>query len=479
MSKLRVPNRKKPLSMNTIGQVHGLLARHAPDFSVGVLAGGDVQDRIRSALHRTKGSRRDRRQGPLHPVLVFWLVLCLPLHRATSIANVFVVLLSALRARILGIPLRPVTDGALAHARGWLGVAPFRAFFEDVASDVRPDPSFHGRRVFGIDGTHATVPDTPANDVAFGRHGASRGRSAFPQVHLVTLLAVRTHEICAATWRPHNSSERAMAAELLGKLSKGDLVLMDRGFYCIRFLNELRRLGLHFLIRVPSHVLVTVLRRRGPGDCDVEVRASRRPVSERVEGEESHPRLRARMITYTLDGTEEIRLLTSMDEEEVTATEIVTLYHERWEAELGYDELKTHLSTVTHGTMRTIFRGRTPLMVEQEIWATLALYNLARRLMARAAELHGIDPRRISFTDSLVVIRQAAAQVDRADLPTLVKLYVRLMSDLGDCRLDRWRRSRKVVRAVKTKMSNYALKHPGERCVEVDFLAGLRFLEAA
>jgi len=464
--------------MDTIGQIHGLLARHAPDFSVGVLAGGDVQDRIRAALHTAKGSR-NRRHGPLHPVLVFWLVLSLPLHRSTSIANVFVLLLSALRARIRGIPLRPVTDGALAHARQWLGVAPVRALFEDVAADVRPEPSFHGLRVFGIDGVHATVPDTPANDATFGRHGASRGRSAFPQVHLVTLLAVRTHEIRAATFRAHNSSEREMAAELLQTLAKGDLALMDRGFYCVRFLNDLRSRSIHFLVRMPSHVLITVLRRRGPGDFDVEVRAARRLRAERVQGEEPRPRLRARMITYTLDGTEEIRLLTSLSGDNISTTELVSLYHERWEAELGYDEIKTHLSTVNHGTMRTIFRGRTPLMVEQEIWATLALYNLVRRLIARAADLHGLDPRRISFTDALVVIRQAAAQVDRADLSRLVTLYVRLMDDLGACRLDRFRRQRQVARAVKVKMSNYALKRPGDRCVEVEFLAGLRFLEAA
>jgi len=465
--------------MDTIGRIHGLLARHAPNFSVGVLAGGDVQDRIRAALHAREDSRRERRSCPLHPVMVFWLVLCLPLHRAMSIANVFVVLLTALRARLEGIPLRPVTDGALAHARLWLGVEPVRRLFEDIASDVRPDPSFHGRRVFAIDGVHATVADTPANDRAFGRHGSFRGRSAFPQVHLVTLCAVRTHEIRAAAWRPHNSSERTMAGELLGSLCAGDLLLLDRGFYGVRFLLDLRARGLHFLARLPAHARVRVLRRLAPGDFDVEVRATPKPKAALAPGEPSSPRLRARMITYTLDGTEEIRLLTSLGDAGVTPTELVALYHERWEAELVYDEIKSHLSTVTHGALHTVFRGRSPAMVEQEIWATLALYNLVRRLIARAADLHRLDPRRISFTDALVVIRQAAARVDQADLRSLVPLYVRLMHDIGACRLERWRRHRQVRRAVKVKMSNYALKRPHDRCVEVDFLAGLRFLEAA
>ena len=42
-----------------------------------------------------------------------------------------------------------------------------------------------------------------------------------------------------------------------------------------------------------------------------------------------------------------------------------------------------------------------------------------------------------------------------------------------------FRRPLTVARTVKVKMSNYALKRPGDRCVEVEFLAELRFLEAA
>jgi Transposase DDE domain/Insertion element 4 transposase N-terminal len=463
--------------MDTIGQIHGLLARYSPDFSVGVLAGGDVQGRIRAALHATQDSRRQRRPSPLHPVLVVWLVLSLPLHRATSIANVFVVLLSALRSRLRGFPLRPVTDGALAHARRWLGVEPLRRLFLDIAADVRPEPSFHGLRVWAIDGVHATVPDTPANDAAFGRHAAPRGRSAFPQVHLVTLSAVRTREIAGATWRPHNSPEREMARELLGAIGRGDLLTLDRGFYGVPLLLDLSARRIDFLVRVPSCARVTVLRRRGPGDLDVEMHGAPVPRPQRRPGQDPIPHIRARLIVYTLDGKETVRLLTSVDDPRVTATELVVLYHERWEAEIGYDEIKTHLSTVAHGALRTVFRGRSPATVEQEIWATLALYNLVRRLIARAAELHRVDPRRISFTDALVVIRQAAADVDRASVDSLVPLYVRLMTDLGACRLERWRRRRRAVRAVKVKMSNYALKRLGDRCGEVDFLASLRLLE--
>lgn len=466
--------------MESIGRIHAALARYGPACCVGVLAGGDVQDRIRGALHATEGSRRRRRPGPLHPLLVFWLVLCLPLHRATSIANVFVLLLSGWRARVRGIPLRPVTDGALAHARRWLGVAAVRRVFQDLAGDVRPEATFQGLRVLALDGCHATVPDTPANDAAFGRPGSWRGRSAFPQLLLVTLASARTHELLGAAWRPDRAAERPAALDLLARVGRGDLLLLDRGFFALWFLDRVRGRRADFLVRVPGDVRPVRRERRGAGDEDVVLMSSHLPKALRQPGA-PRPRyvLRARLITYTLDGQETIRLLTTVSDRRITPRDLIGLYHERWEVELAYDEIKTHLSTVGHGTLRTVFRGRSPQMVEQELWATLALYNLVRRLVARAAQLHRIDPRRISFTDSLVVIRQAAAEVETSDRRRLVALYVRLMSDLGECRLDRWRRPRRVVRAVRVKMSNYALKRPGQHCLPTDFLAGLRLLDGA
>jgi hypothetical protein len=92
--------------------VHAALARYGPACCVGVLAGDDVQDRIRSALHATEGSRRRRRPGPLHPLLVFWLVLCLPLHRC-------------------GAPL-PIGHGAIGPTRSLHATSPLTPASEDA-----------------------------------------------------------------------------------------------------------------------------------------------------------------------------------------------------------------------------------------------------------------------------------------------------------------------------------------------------------
>ena len=60
----------------------------------------------------------------------------------------------------------------------------------------------------------------------------------------------------------------------------------------------------------------------------------------------------------------------------------MALYHERWELELGYDEIKTHLLD-----RQEAIRSRTPAGVRQELWGIALAYNLVRLEMERAADM--------------------------------------------------------------------------------------------
>ena len=77
-------------------------------------------------------------------------------------------------------------------------------------------------------------------------------------------------------------------------------------------------------------------------------------------------------------------LLTSLvDDKRYPAAEIRTLYHERWEIELGFGEIKTDMLE----RLETI-RSKSPSGVAQEMWGLLLAYNLVRLEIERvAAEL--------------------------------------------------------------------------------------------
>jgi hypothetical protein len=94
-------------------------------------------------------------------------------------------------------------------------------------------------------------------------------------------------------------------------------------------------------------------------------------------------------------------LLTSMlDATSYPADEIRELYHERWELELGYDEIKTEMLE-----REEAIRSRSPEGVRQELWGVFLAYNLVRLEMERIADEAGIEPRRVSFVTALRFIR--------------------------------------------------------------------------
>ncbi|APT06413.1 hypothetical protein BSP99_02310 [Corynebacterium glutamicum] len=104
-----------------------------------------------------------------------------------------------------------------------------------------------------------------------------------------------------------------------------------------------------------------------------------------------------------------------IDPEEAAAKALVELYHQRWEVEVCYLELK---STLLDGW---VLRGRYPQAVEQEVWAVLVLYQAIRIAMADSVLTVGISPVRLSFSVAIFVARDQVVlgfigSTDRGDL---------------------------------------------------------------
>jgi Transposase DDE domain/Insertion element 4 transposase N-terminal len=453
---------KEAPAMPLIGSPHATLARHAPNFDPDILTRGSLRGKILGAL-AAHPPPWHQRSGPLHPVLVMWLCLGMALYRHLSIASVFAHLMDALRRVEPGLALRPVTEGALAHARTRLGVACLRELFEQVAREVQPEPSFHGLRVWALDGTVLSVPDTPSNEETFGRHIASRGRTAFPQLRLVTLCSARTRGVRAAAWCRYEVSETKASKPLLSQLGPGDLLVLDRGLGCIEVAAQLHAQGGRFLYRVRSVLKVRLLYVRGAGDCLVRAKTFVKEAS----GARRKIEIEARMITYRVAGGPPVRLLTDIVDEAVTPTEIARLYHERWDVEIAFDEMKTHLGSRASGAVAATFRGRSGPMVQQEIWATLTAYNLVRGVMADAGRVHRIDPRLFSFVAVLETVRLALPGAQSPRATGTWTRRVQLVEDLIDCILDRSRRPRVSPRAVRQRERQYRRKRRGEQCVNL------------
>jgi Transposase DDE domain len=104
--------------------------------------------------------------------------------------------------------------------------------------------------------------------------------------------------------------------------------------------------------------------------------------------------MRARLLRKMIKG-KMVSVLTSMvDPLRFPGGEIVDLYSQRWEIELGYRAIKQRLL----GGEYTL-RSKTPEMIAQELWGVLLGYNLLRyQMVLMSRQCPGVYPCEMSFT---------------------------------------------------------------------------------
>jgi hypothetical protein len=274
-------------------------------------------------------------------------------------------------------------------------------------------------------------------------------------MRLVVVMALRSHVLAGAVFGPFATDERTYAAALWSSIPDRSLVLIDRHHLQASVLVPLMTTGTdrHWMTRTKSSTKFSSIRRLGAGDELVEIKVS-------SEARRKNPSLPThydvRAIRYQRKGYQPQTLITSLvDSERFPAAELRALYHERWELELGFDELKTDMLE----RLETI-RSKTPIAVAQEMWGLLIAYNLIRLEMRRIAAEFAVAPNRISFVASL---RHCVEQWHLATLASPGRIPGHLATATDRMRafvLPPRRPERLYPRAVKIKMSNYARKVP-------------------
>lgn len=407
-------------------------------------------------------ARPTQRRRKLPPGVLLLLSILMNLYTQEALDRVLGKLYRGVRLLGLEPDLAPPGKSALCQARYRLGVRPLVALFHRVcqplASVATPGAFLCGLRLLGLDGTVEDVPDTPANERAFGRHRSHRGSSAFPQVQGVYLVECGTHAVVDAGFWPCHTGERVGGLRLLRSVGAGMLLLWDRGFHSFEMAARTRARGAHFLGRVPGQVKLvphTVL-------PDGSSWAWLYP-SDRVQ-RRAGDRLRVRVLVYTLTDparpgySTAHRLVTSLlDPQVYPALDLICAYHERWEVELTIDELDTHQRLAQHP-----LRSQKPVGVLQELYGLLIAHYAVRAVMHDAALHAQVDPDRISFVRAVSLIKDAVYDFQLVIPRQHRRLYRRLLADLAQSLLPP-RAQRINPRVVKRKMSNFKLKRPAHR----------------
>ena len=161
-----------------------------------------------------------------------------------------------------------------------------------------------------------------------------------------------------------------------------------------------------------------------------------------------------RVIEYRVDDGETVRLLTDLlDPDEYPAAEMAALYHQRWEAESAFRQIKTFQRGPAE-----VLRSGDPNLVRQEVWAHLAVHHCLTQVIMHLADKSRIDPDRVSFVKVLKHARRSVVR-QSADTPRKIKKFLAVVAAKVHRKLDNGtRRLREADRHLKRPDSKYSSK---------------------
>ena len=348
-----------------------------------------------------------------------------------------------------GLPIASPSVSALRQARQRLGAAPVRALFDllrgpavTTAAQVR----WRGLLLTVVDGTTLVVADSPANTARYSKHRCAGGTSSgYPQLRLSALLSCGTRSVIDAVFDPVSVGELEQARTLARSLQPGMLLIADRNYAAADLLSTLASTGAQLLIRCKNGRRLPILRRLPDGSWLSRIGALNVRI---VEAQIS--------ITTTIGThTGDYRLITTLlNPATHPADQLIRLYHERWDIETAYLELK---SSILSGR---VLRARTLEGIDQEIHALLIVYQLLRTAMVDATDSRpGTDPDRASFTTALNTARNQVIHAAGIDTDTVIDLVGVIGTHVLHNLLPD-RRARTKTRMIKRSNSKYQARGP-------------------
>jgi hypothetical protein len=371
--------------------------------SLGVIAKTFPLERVRSVLAATGRSSERERDLPAHVVVYY--AIALALYMQSSYREVLRCLLEGLQWLMdPAVAPRVAGNSGISQARTRLGWEPLRQLHDELVKPIAVAATrgawYRGWRLVSLDGSTMDVADEQGNEEAFGRPGASRGSSAYPQFRFVSLVESGTHVLFGTRMAPYATGENTLAKDVLGALDSGMLCLADRGFFGFEMWQQALATQAQLLWRCRKNMRFACEQRLADGSY-----LSRTYPSERDRRQQSNS-IPVRVIEYRLQGVADAepiyRLVTSvLDAQQAPADELAALYHERWEIETALDELKTHLRGA-----RIVLRSKTAELVRQEFYGLLMAHFAVRALMHEAALKANVDPDRLSFLHAVRVVRR-------------------------------------------------------------------------
>jgi len=386
----------------------GTGARLSDYLSASLLARVFPAEMVNSVLDEHKSNSERIRRFPAAAGVYYCMALSL--YPEAAYEQVFAVVAQGLAWAAGAAEPAPVAKSSISQLRHKIGAAPLISLVHRACvplADVRthPEAFFAGLRLVAIDGSTFEVPDEADNVEQFGYPGSLNGHAGYPQAQCVVLVECATHAILDANMGAYRDSEWQVCQPLLRSLKPGMLCLADRGFDAYEYWRKAKDTGSDLLWRCKSRRQLPVHRELADGSYLSVIYPPDKGRAASIA-----QAITVRVIEYELPGLPDAlaryRLLTTLlDPLTAQAMELAALYHERWQIEAVFDELKTHLLQ-----RRRVLRSKTAELVRQEFYGWVLAHYAVRWLMHQGASSHRLRHAELSFTSHVQLMRRAQPQ---------------------------------------------------------------------
>lgn len=280
-------------------------ARLTDFISLGVIARKYPRSKIEEILQET--GRQSIRERLLPAPVVVYYVIALGLYLGVSYGEVLRCLVEGLEWIGWDVRrLRRTAKSAISQARSRLGWEPLKQLYEEVVTPIAkrstPGAWYRDWRLVALDGTTMEMGDTAENEREFGRPGASRGKSGYPQMRLVFLSETGTHVLFGTALGEYHSSEIELARQVLPQLQTDMLCLADRNYFGYELWKAATGTGAGLLWRIKKNLNLPCLERLPDGSYLSKIYPSDKDRRHERKG------ILVRVIEYRLEGVEDAEI---------------------------------------------------------------------------------------------------------------------------------------------------------------------------
>lgn len=293
--------------------------------------------------------------------------------------------------------------GGFSHARQRLPKLLCKQVFCELVTRLRE--ILHpggGRRAYLLDGSSVELEASPGLRKSYPPAQNQHGVAHWPVLRILVLHELETGLAEEPRWGPMYGpqavSEQALAEQAIEALPKESIIVGDRNFGVFSTVWAAQQRDLGVVARLSKQRANKVA--KGPisqeGEQPATWEASRFD-RRRKGGMPEGASVKGRLIAVRIGrgkSKEWLYLFTTLT---LPMEEIIAIYGKRWRIETDLRSLKRTVK-LHH------IAARKESMMEKELYAAMAAYNLVRAVMALAARRHNLSPRQLSFTFVLNVV---------------------------------------------------------------------------